>query len=275
MIELEKITVTYGGKMPAIDNVSLDFVDGDFTVLLGASGAGKSTLLRVLNGLVRPERGNMRLEGKQVRFSNGALRPLRRRMAMVFQHHQLIGRRSALANVMTGRLGYHSSLRTLWPLPESERIIALQCLDRVGLGDFALRRVDQLSGGQQQRVGIARALAQEPDFLLADEPVASLDPVSAENVLSLLRDICKSDGIPAIVSLHQLHLARRFADRVIGVQGGHVVFDGPPSHLDDAVLTHIYGASKGEGLEVPPETPAPAEVEDAEPVYRPSIKLTG
>lgn len=275
MIELENITVTYGGSAVAVDNVSLDFADGDFTVLLGASGAGKSTLLRVMNGLVRPERGAMRLEGAPVRFTNGALRPLRRRMAMVFQHHQLIGRRSALANVMTGRLGYHGSLRTLLPLPDSERLIALQCLDRVGLREMALRRVDQLSGGQQQRVGIARALAQEPDFLLADEPVASLDPVSAENVLRLLRDICKSDGIPAIVSLHQLHLARSFADRVVGVHGGRVVFDGPPAHLEESVLTQIYGARGEEPAGAQNETPASAEVDDAEPAYRESIKMTG
>jgi phosphonate transport system ATP-binding protein len=159
---------------------------------------------------------------------------------MVFQQHQLIGRLSVLSNVLTGRLGYHSTWRTLLPLAADDRRLALNCLERVGLLDFALRRADSLSGGQQQRVGIARALAQQPFMVLADEPVASLDPATATNVLKLLRDVCKLDGIAAVISLHQLQLAKRFADRIVGIVEGAVVFDGPPERLTDEDLARIY-----------------------------------
>jgi phosphonate transport system ATP-binding protein len=147
---------------------------------------------------------------------------------MIFQQHHLIGRISALANVLTGRLGYHTSLRTLLPPARVEKISALEALERVGMIAYANRRTDQLSGGQQQRIGIARTLVQKPSLILADEPVASLDPTTAERTLQLFHDICRSDGITAIVSLHQVELARRFADRVIGLSGGRVVFDGRP-----------------------------------------------
>ena len=157
------------------------------------------------------------------------MRAHRRRTGMVFQQHQLIGRLSVLANVLTGRLGYHSGLRTLLPFSAAEKRLALAAIERVGLLDHALRRADQLSGGQQQRVGIARALAQQPAIVLADEPVASLDPATAERVLALLHRICREDGITAVVSLHQLEFARRFADRIVGLARGEVVFDGPPA----------------------------------------------
>jgi phosphonate transport system ATP-binding protein len=176
---------------------------------------------------------------------------------MVFQQHQLIGRQTVLKNVLTGRLGYHSSWRTLLPLPAADRRFALDCLERVGLLQCALRRADQLSGGQQQRVGIARALAQAPSLILADEPVASLDPETARKVLTLLYDICRTDGIAAIVSLHQVDLARDFADRIIGIADGAVAFDGPPDDLSESLLDRIYRpraavpAPKASGLPVP------------------------
>jgi phosphonate transport system ATP-binding protein len=176
-----------------------------------------------------------------------ALRQLRMRAAMVFQQHQLIGRLSALDNVLTGRLGFHSGLRTLLPLPREDRLIALEALERVGLLDFALRRCDQLSGGQQQRVGMARALAQRPRVVLADEPVASLDPSTAQRVLALIHDVCQSAGIAAVVSLHQVDLARRFADRVVGLSAGRVVFDDAPAMLDAGALERIYGAAPAAG----------------------------
>ena len=160
---------------------------------------------------------------------------------MVFQQHQLIGRLTAFANVLTGRLGHHGTLRSLLPLSVAEKHLALDALGRVGMLDLALRRADQLSGGQQQRVGIARALAQAPTLILADEPVASLDPATAERVLALLHDICRQDGLSAIVSLHQVELARSFADRMIGIGGGCVVFDGPPAALNEAAIRLIYG----------------------------------
>lgn len=242
MLEIHDLSVTYGGRIRALKRVSLTFRRGQFTVLLGPSGAGKSTLLRALNGLVAPTSGHVAAEGIGRIRDSASLRALRRRTGMVFQQHQLIGRLTAMANVLTGRLGYHSTLRTLLPLPRADRLIALECLDRVGLLDRALTRVDQLSGGQQQRVGIGRALAQQPQIVLADEPVASLDPATAANVLTQLHGICKADGITAVVSLHQVDLARRFADRIVGVAAGEVVYDGDPGALSRPVLERIYGA---------------------------------
>lgn len=242
--------VLYPNGTRALHPTSLDFAEGAFSVLLGPSGAGKSTLLRSLNGLVPLTEGHV--ESARLGVLRGARvwREHRRTTGMVFQQHQLIGRLSAFTNVLTGRLGHHSALRTLLPLPRVEKTLALEALARVGLLEFALRRVDQLSGGQQQRVGIARALAQQPNLILADEPVASLDPATAERVLSLLHGICRQDGLTAIVSLHQVELARRFADRIIGIAGGRVVFDGTPAELDDGAVCRIYGGA--------PPAPSPA-----------------
>ena len=209
-------------------------------MLLGLSGAGKSTLLRSLNGLVKPTAGHVEAQGIGRLSSASLIRRHRRATAMVFQHHQLLHRRTALSNVLTGRLAYHSTLRSLIPLPREDRELALHCLERVGLADKALSRVDQLSGGQQQRVGIARALAQKPRIILADEPVASLDPSTSERVLALLQRVCKEDGITAIVSLHQLDYAQRFADRIIGLADARIVFDAAPAALDRAQLARIY-----------------------------------
>jgi len=253
MIRVEGLEVVYPNGTRALAPVSLAFGTGAFTVLLGASGAGKSTLLRCLNGLVRPSRGRIIAADAGDIARGRALRAHRRRTGMIFQQHQLIGRVSVLGNVLTGRLGYHSWLRSLWPLPRRERLAALAAIDRVGLIDYALRRADQLSGGQQQRVGIARALVQQPSLILADEPVASLDPATAERVLSLLARICREDGLTAIVSLHQLEFARGYADRIVALAHGEVVFDGPPSALDAAAVARIYGA--------PATTPEPASEE--------------
>ena len=256
MLSSVDISVRYGRNQPAVDGVSLSFSQGSFSVLLGPSGAGKSSLLRVLNGLVKPSSGQVLVAGKPLTFSGAALRAHRRRTAMIFQQHQFVGRVSALANTLTGRLGYHSSWRSLLPLPADEKRFAMDCLERVGLGEFILKRADQLSGGQQQRIGIARALAQRPEFLIADEPVASLDPSTAHRVLTLLRTVCKQDGITALVSLHQVDLAREFADRIIGMREGGIVFDGSPQQLDSAALDRIYDrqSSPGDpGLEGPVE----------------------
>ena len=233
--------VAYPNGHRALHPTDLHVVPGEFLVLLGPSGAGKSTLMRALNGLVPPTEGEVWLQDVGVARDRAALRQLRMRAAMVFQQHQLIGRLSALDNVLTGRLGFHSGLRTLLPFPHEDRLIALEALERVGLLDFALRRCDQLSGGQQQRVGMARALAQRPRVVLADEPVASLDPATAQRVLALIHDVCQSAGIAAVVSLHQVDLARRFADRVIGLAAGRVVFDDAPGALDAGALERIYG----------------------------------
>jgi phosphonate transport system ATP-binding protein len=240
MIRTENLEVSYSSGTCALHPCSLRFEPGAFTVLLGASGAGKSTLLRALNGLVPATGGNVTVEGIGNLAARGNLRAHRRRTGMIFQQHQLIGRCSVLTNVLMGRLGYHSSLRTLLPPSRSEKTMALEAIERVGLIDYALRRADQLSGGQQQRVGIARALVQQPAMVLADEPVASLDPATADRVLSLLHSICKSDGITAIVSLHQLEFARRYSDRIIALAQGAVVFDGPATRLGNAEVGKIY-----------------------------------
>jgi len=240
-IELTNVEVTYGKEFLALKPVDIAFYDDQITVLLGPSGAGKSTLLRAINHLVRPSAGTVAVRDVGPLKSAKAVRAHRQRTGMVFQQHQLIARLTALQNVLLSRVGTYSFLRSLLPLPASEREWALECLDRVDLFDKALQRCDALSGGQQQRVGIARAIAQQPHIILADEPVASLDPASSVRVLTLLRDVCRQDGIPAIISLHQLEYARQFADRIVGLSHGAVVFDGPPSGLTEQMLEQIYG----------------------------------
>lgn len=240
MLWTEGLGVTYPGAVLALKPTAIAFDRGEFTVLLGLSGAGKSTLLRTLNHLVRPSVGRVISAEFGDLKSEGNLRRHRRKCAMVFQHHQLIERHSALENVMTGRLAYHGTWRSMFPLPRHDLELAMHCLDRVGLADKALTRVDQLSGGQQQRVGIARALAQEPTLILADEPVASLDPATSEKVLTLLRDICREDGIAAVVSLHQLEYAKTFADRIVGLANAEIVFDAAPAELTKSEVSRIY-----------------------------------
>jgi phosphonate transport system ATP-binding protein len=239
MIHLNAVTVRYGDFV-ALHPATLSIRPGQFTVLLGPSGAGKSTLLRCLNLMSQPHSGSVEVDGIGVLKGRAALQRHRRQTGMIFQQHQLLGRQSALRNVLMGRIGYHSALRSLFPLPPGEQAIGLRSLERVGLLDKALARVDQLSGGQQQRVGIARALTQQPRLLLADEPVASLDPATADKVLALLHQVCKEDGIAAVVSLHQLDLARRYADRILGLAQGRVVFDQPPEHLTPARAAELY-----------------------------------
>lgn len=240
---LENVAVTYANGVAALQPTSLSFEQGRFVVLIGPSGAGKSTLLRCLNGLVRPTNGDVLADGIGSIFTSSVvLRRHRRSVGMVFQQHHLIGRLTAMRNVLVGRLGAYGGLRSLLPPPRADRLLALAALERLGLADRALDRADQLSGGQQQRVGIARAMAQRPAIVLADEPVASLDPASAEMVLADLHRICREDGITAIVSLHQVELARRFADRIVGLAKGRVVFDGPPGRLDASTLDEIYAA---------------------------------
>ena len=214
---LDQVEVIYPNGTVALQPTTVDFEDGELTVLLGPSGAGKSTLLRTLNLLVRPTSGAVLSREIGTLDATQSIRAHRRDTAMIFQQHQLIGRMGAMHNVLLSRLGRHSFWRTLVGFSEEERRLALECLTRVGLFEKALTRCDSLSGGQQQRVGIARALAQEPN--------------------------CKEDRIPVIVSLHQLDYAKAFADRIIGLAGGQIVFDGPPTQLSETVLTQIYGST--------------------------------
>lgn len=251
LLTLRNISVAYPNGHQALHSTSLQVQQGEFLVLLGASGAGKSTLLRSINGLVRPSMGEiLAADLSGAALSSRNLREHRRRCGMVFQQHHLIGRLSVLANVLVGRLASRGLLGSLLPWGQEDNRVALSVLQRVGLLDKALARADTLSGGQQQRVGIARALVQRPRLLLADEPVASLDPATADTVLALLHDICKNDGLTAIVSLHQVPLARRYADRIIGLQQGRVVFDGAPAAFSPAAEAQLYAS--------PPTSPEPA-----------------
>jgi phosphonate transport system ATP-binding protein len=244
-MRLSDVEVTYPNGVRALSKVSLEFDAGAFCVLLGSSGAGKSTLLRCMNGLVMPNAGTITDHaGVSIHASRRHLCAHRQKTGMIFQQHHLIGRLSALQNVLLGRLSYHHALRTLIPMPRADQIAALEALDRVGLLDRALSRADELSGGQQQRVGIARALAQKPSIILADEPVASLDPETSSKVLGDLHQICREDGITAIVSLHQVELAQRFASRIIGVSGGRVVADVEPHALGTKTIDRIYQTSQ-------------------------------
>jgi phosphonate transport system ATP-binding protein len=241
MLQLRDVAMTYPSGTQAVLPTNIFVPKGQFLVLLGPSGAGKSTLLRCMNGLVVPTQGDILVDGLGSIFRDSrTLREHRKQTGMIFQQHHLIGRLTALQNVLLGRIGAHGFPRTLFPLPRADHLLALQALDRVGLIDRALDRADQLSGGQQQRIGIARAMAQRPQIVLADEPIASLDPATGEKVLADLHRICQEDGITAIVSLHQVDLARRFADRVIGLASGRVVFEGPASQLGQKALDQIY-----------------------------------
>ncbi len=214
-----------------------------FLCVIGPSGSGKSTLLRCINRLVEPSDGRILLDGQDLtRLAGPELRQARRRMAMVFQQFNLVRRSTALKNVLTGRLGYQRGWRTLWPsFPKSDYQLAWRSLERLEISDKGTTRADSLSGGQQQRVSIARALAQAPEIILADEPVASLDPETAVVVLNYLRDINRRDGITVICSIHHLELAKRYADRIVALRAGRLVYDGSAAELDDAAYRRIYG----------------------------------
>lgn len=269
MLHLQNVSVTYPPDVRALCDVNLQFRQGQFTVLLGQSGAGKSSLLRCLNLLNEPTTGLLVGDDDRclsvLKKHSPRLREHRRHTAMVFQMHQLTPRHSALNNVLVGLLGAQSTWRSLLPTPRAQLQWALNCLDRVGLLDKAMTRCDQLSGGQRQRVGIARALAQQPRYLLADEPVASLDPGTAHKVLKLIQKVCNEDHITAIVSLHQVELAKAYAQRVIALADGRVIFDGTPDALTDEHLQHIYKTSAPKPLDDYPTTTPPSPVSTTSP----------
>jgi phosphonate transport system ATP-binding protein len=246
--------------------VSLDIQRGEFVVLIGLSGSGKSTLLRCINRLIEPTSGKVVFDGVDVtRASGDELRRIRRRIGMIFQQFNLVRRSSVLSNTLAGRLGYRSTFRTILGRPTAADVAAaFENLGRVGIADKAYSRADALSGGQQQRVGIARALMQAPDLMLADEPVASLDPATSHSVMKYLEEINKKDGITVICSLHFLSLARRYGTRVIALKGGKVAFDGKPAEIDERRFKEIYGEDAME-VEIGPERsqPQPLSATDA------------
>lgn len=243
ILEIENLMKTYPDGTSALKNVSLSIKKGELIAIIGSSGAGKSTLLRCINKLIPATSGSIQFDGTyEVTKARGKeLRNIRRQIGMVFQHFNLIQRSPTIKNVLHGRLGYMSSIRGgLGMFSESDTKDALALLARVGLEEQAFKRADELSGGQQQRVGIARALAQKPLLLLADEPIASLDPASAERVMGHMKSIAIEDGITTIVNLHQVDFAQKFATRIIGINGGKVEFDGLPSELTKDVIDKIY-----------------------------------
>jgi phosphonate transport system ATP-binding protein len=243
MVSLQAVSKTYsgGGKTIALRDISIDVRAGEFLVILGPSGAGKSTLMRCVNRLVAPSSGKVYLNGDEVTGQKRSLREVRRQVGMVFQQFNLVKRLSVLMNVLTGRLAYRSIWRSLlYSFSLEDKRLAIECLARVNMEHKAFQRADTLSGGEQQRVAIARALAQQPKVILADEPVASLDPKIARQVLTYLKQVAEELGITVLCNLHQVEYAREYAERVVGLSRGTVVFDGPSKKLTDDILQRIY-----------------------------------
>jgi phosphonate transport system ATP-binding protein len=242
VLELVHLSRRFGSTM-AVANASLRIEAGEMVGIIGRSGAGKSTLLRLINRLIEPTEGGIRAGGTDITALQGkALRRWRARTAMIFQQFNLVPRLDVLTNVLCGRLHDISGPRMLLKLfSETERVNAINALDRMGLAEFAMNRADALSGGQQQRVAIARALMQRPEMILADEPIASLDPMNAKVVMDALADINQRDGITVLCNLHTLDTARSYCGRVIGMAKGRIVFDGAPEQLTEPVLRDIYG----------------------------------
>lgn len=241
-VQIQNVTKDFGDGVLGLDDVRLGFRTGEITVLLGLSGSGKSTLLRHINGLHTPTSGNVRVLGQDVSTLNKKdLRRLRKDIGVIFQSFNLVGPMSVLENVCTGALGNLKGPRlSLMMYPKAVKQEALETLERVGLAERAHQRADTLSGGQQQRAAIARALMQHPKILLADEPVAALDPVSSQTVINLLEKICREDGLTVISSLHQVQLSIDFADRIVGLQSGRVGFDRSTEGMTAETANEIY-----------------------------------
>ncbi|GLY12895.1 phosphonate ABC transporter ATP-binding protein [Pseudobacillus badius] len=241
-IQVKNVTHAYKeNSKPVLDQVNFHVDKGEFCTILGRSGAGKSTFLRTMNGFIYPQQGEIFIEGQKLVYRARELRKIRNKVAMVFQHYNLVNRLSVLENVLCGMLHEIPFGRGLIGVfTEEEKKFAMVQLEKVGLADFAHKRADQLSGGQKQRVGIARALAQKPEIILADEPVASLDPITALEIMEILKEINGRENITIIVSLHQINLSREFGKRIIGFSNGKIVVDKTEAQLTDFDLKKIY-----------------------------------
>ena len=245
MLEVRGLTKKFA-TVTAVDNISFSVDSPQMVGVIGRSGAGKSTLLRMINRLTDATSGEVIVNGEDILNFKGRRKLVwQKNCAMIFQQFNLVPRLDAMTNVLLGRLNSHSTFASLFKMfSAEERLDALMALDRLGISEVALQRCETLSGGQQQRVAIARALMQQPEMILADEPIASLDPLNAKIVMEALRDIHDRDGLTVVCNLHTLDTARQFCDRVIGMRAGHIVFDGPASELSQAAAREIYGADE-------------------------------
>ena len=244
LIRIDHLTKIYErGEILALNDISCTVKKGEFLVLLGLSGSGKSTLLRCINRLIEPTAGTILFDGSDVtKASSRQLRHIRRRMAMIFQQFNLVKRSTVLTNVLSGRLGYASPAGTaVHKFSKEDIALAMASLEKVGIPEQAYKRADELSGGQQQRVGIARALMQKPDLLMADEPVSALDPATAHSIMQYLEQMNQEDDVTVIASLHFLSLARRYGTRILALKAGEIVFEGSPAEIDKDKFKEIYG----------------------------------
>ena len=243
MLRIEGLSKRYRTGDLALKTIDLDVPDGQVMALIGPSGAGKSTLIRCINRLVEPTAGTITLNGVEITGLGGSqLRRARRKMGMIFQEYALVERLSVMENVLSGRLGYVGFWQSWFRrFPQADIDEAFRLLTRVGLDHMADKRADELSGGQRQRVGICRALIQNPELLLVDEPTASLDPKTSRQIMRLIKELCEERRLAAIINIHDVMLAQQFAERIVGLRLGEIVYDGPPAAITAEVLTEIYG----------------------------------
>jgi phosphonate transport system ATP-binding protein len=245
MLQITDLVKRYGGGDPVLKNLSLTIEGESVVAVVGSSGAGKSTLLRCINRLVEPTSGSIVLNGTELtRLRGRALREARRKIGMVFQSFNLVDRLTVMENVQSGRLGYISTWAAImrrYPREDIRR--AFELMERVGIAHYADKRADELSGGERQRVGVVRALMQQPEILLADEPTASLDPKTSEQIMGLLRDLARELRLPVIINIHNVHEAREYTDRIVGMRYGRIIFDDLPHRLDEAAMDRIYSGS--------------------------------
>lgn len=277
MLRVSNLTKTYRTGDKALKGINFEIPAGQVVGLIGPSGSGKSTLIRCVNRLVEPSSGQVFLGDIEVTsLPRGKLRLARRRIGMIFQEYALVERLTVMENVLSGRLGYVSFWRSFlrrFPGPSIANAFAL--LDRVGLIDHADKRADALSGGQRQRVGIARALGQDPELLLVDEPTASLDPRTSRQIMRLILEICRERRLPAIINIHDVLLAQAFVERIIGLRAGEIVFDGPPDALDTAALTRIYGEEDWAAMRKQADADATEDAESAIHAREATSRLAG
>lgn len=245
MIKFLNVGKTYPNGVEALKNINLEIQDGEFVAIIGLSGAGKSTLLRLINKMIESTSGQIFINDLEVSSLTGnKLRMARRNIGMIFQSFNLVKRTSVYNNVLAGRVAYHSTFKTIFGLfPKEDKLIALEAIETMGILDKAFIRADQLSGGQQQRVALARALAQKPQIILADEPVASLDPITTVVVMNDFKRINQQMGITVVANMHHVDLALKYATRIIGIKAGEIVYDGPSKDITDDKLVQIYGRS--------------------------------